>query len=84
MKFEDLENKLKESKERNVSIREAADLLQKGEISVVDYVQGMEKAIGKQRFWEIYNKVLEDYFKGIDFSDTTIKDKLIEEQESGN
>ena len=66
-------------KEINVTIREAAAMLERGEISVEAYIQGVEKAIGKQRFWEIHKECLEDYFKGFSFNDTTIKNKLISE-----
>ncbi len=70
--------------EKIVSIREAAAMLEKGQISVADYVKGIEDAIGKEKFWEIYNRHLKEYFQGFNFKDSDVKNSLIKEQEKSN
>jgi len=66
------------SSERHVSVREAAEMLQKGDITTEQYIDSIANSIGKEKFWEIYNECLADYFRGFSFDDKTVLSKLKE------
>ncbi len=67
-----------------VSLEEVAAMLERGEISVEDYVQAIESAIGKETFWKIYNEHLKNYFTGIDFNDSSIRNSILKAGQDEN
>lgn len=75
---EQTKNLIEHSKERNIKIREASDMLDKGNLTADQYIEVLAKQIGKEKFWDLYNECLADYFRGLPFSDEIILNKIKE------